>query len=112
MSVHTLIDARNQAIASNKTNCHALAKQRAEQLADQNAQRVTVTALALALAKHFIVEADDRAAQAFIAYFVDQSRRMAAQLGVPAIAAAAEAKTSQLAGMLMAKRAETKCDDG
>jgi hypothetical protein len=114
MTVHRLIDRHGRPLASKPEGVNgapARAVQgHARRLADQNAHNVTLTALALALAKHFIIAADDKTAQAFVAYFNDQSRKMAAATGVPAIAAAAEEKTSQLAGMLLAKRAEAKRD--
>ena len=114
MTVHTLIDRHGRTITSKRRTAPALSikppSDRQREVVDTNAHNITLTALALALAKQFIVGADDAAAQAFVAYFNDQSRRMAARLGVPAIAAAAEEKTSQLAGMLLAKRAEAKRD--
>jgi hypothetical protein len=109
MSVHRLIDTLGQPLASTPECVNGargrMEQDRARALAGQNAHNVVLTALALALAKYFIVAADDATAQAFVSYFNDQSRNMAAALGMPAIAAATEEKTSQLAGMLLAKRA-------
>jgi hypothetical protein len=109
MTVHRLVDTCGRPLRVNGAS-ERMEQDRARQLADQNAHNVTLTALALALAKHFIIAADDEEAQAFVAYLNDQSRKMAAATGVPAIAAAAEEKTSQLAGMLLAKRVEARCD--
>ena len=111
MTVHTLIDRHGRPITSKRRTAPVLSpSDRQREIVDTNAHNITLTALALALAKHFIIVAEDETAQAFIAYFNDQSCKMAARLGVPAIAAAAEEKTSQLAGMLLAKRAEAKRD--
>jgi len=113
MTVHRLIDRHGRPLASKPERVNGttrVVQDHARQLADQNAHNVTLTALALALAKHFIIAADDETAQAFVAYLSDQSRKMAAATAVPAIAAAAEEKTGQLAGMLLAKRAEAKRD--
>jgi nucleoside 2-deoxyribosyltransferase len=111
MTVHRLIDTRGRPVSS-KPRAEPIkrANDHQREIVDTNAHSVTLTALVLALAKQFVVATDDATAAEFIGYFNDQSRKMAAQLGHPAIATAAEEKTSQLAGMLLAKRAEAKRD--
>jgi hypothetical protein len=113
MTIHTLIDGRGRPIMSKRPATPPPIKppsDRQREIVETNAHNVTLTALVVALAKHFVLAADDATAAAFVAYFNDQSRKMAAATGVPMIAEAAEQKTSQLAGMLMAKRAELKRD--
>lgn len=99
MAVYRLIDKASKPERVNGAPARAV---------QDHAHNVTLTALALALARHFIIAADGETAQAFVAYLNDQSRKMAAQTGVPEIMIAAEEKTSQLAGMLLANRVKVK----
>lgn len=103
MTVHRIIDTIDQPRLRPNP-----AAERARQLADHNAHNVTMSAMIIALAKHFVVAADDETAKQFIDYFVEQSRQMAAITGEPMIATFAEQKTSQLADMLLAKRQEVR----
>lgn len=82
------------------------AQTRAQHEAGYHGHNVTITALALALAREFVAAHDKRQVEAFLSYFAQQSQRLAAQTGVAAIEAAAEQKTSQLAAMLLAKHIE------
>jgi hypothetical protein len=73
-----------------------------------HAHNVTMTALTIALAKHFVTSRERCEVEDFLSYFAEQSRRMAAQAGVAGIEQAAEQKTAQLAAMLLDKHIEAR----
>ena len=67
-----------------------------------------MTALIMALAKHFVISRERREVDDFLSYFAQQSRRMAAQAAVAGIEQATERKTSELAVMLLDKHIEAR----
>lgn len=67
-----------------------------------------MTALTIALARHFVIGNERREVDDFLSYFAEQSQRMAAQAAVTGIEQAAEQKTSQLAAMLLDKHIEAR----
>ena len=75
---------------------------------NHHAHNVTITALVIALAKHFVVGRERYEVDDFLAYFAQQSQRMAAQAAVAGIEQVAEQKTSELAAMLLDKHVEAR----
>jgi hypothetical protein len=67
-----------------------------------------MTALTIALAKHFVMSGARQEVDDFLSYFAEQSQRMAAQAAVAGIAQAAEQKTGELAAMLLEKHIEAR----
>jgi hypothetical protein len=75
---------------------------RATALAEHHGHTVMLSALACALARHVVVTSSDAVTQAFLDDFVRKARKMGADSGVPAVAAAAERKTDELVALLLA----------
>lgn len=74
----------------------------------QHAHNVTMTALTVALARHFVIGRERHEVEEFLSYFAEQAQRMAAQTGVAGIEAAAAQKAGQLAAMLLDKHIEAR----
>jgi hypothetical protein len=109
MTVHRLVDTLGRPLGKEQPlPPPAKGAAKAAEIVGVNAHNITITALALALAKHFVVTADDAETNAFIGYFVEQSKKMAAQTNVPALVSAAEDKTGQLAAMLLQKHIDAR----
>jgi hypothetical protein len=74
----------------------------------QHAHNVTMTALVIALARHFVIGQPRREVDDFLTYFAEQSQRMAAQAAIAGVEQAAAQKTRQLAAMLLDKHIEAR----
>ncbi len=74
----------------------------------RHAHDVTMTALTIALAKHFVIGRERREVEDFLSYFAEQSRRMAVQAAIAGVEPAAGQKTGQLAAMLLDKHIEAR----
>jgi hypothetical protein len=74
----------------------------------QHAHNVTMTALTIALARHFVIGQTRHEVDDFLTYFAAQSQRMAAQAAVAGVGQAAAQKTGELAAMLLDKHIEAR----
>ena len=73
-----------------------------------HAHNVTLTALVIALAKHFVIGRERFEVDEFLSYFAQQSQRMATQTSIAGIEQAADRKTTELAAMLLGKHIEAR----